>query len=53
MDLLTHALASYTLKRAAFPRLTPSVAIAMLVAGTVADIDSHGNGDGEIGRAHV
>jgi len=40
MDLLTHALASYTLKRAAFPRLTPSVAIAMLVAGTVADIDS-------------
>src|SRR5947208_13842448 len=42
MDLLTHALASYTLKRAAFPRLTPSVAIAMLVAGTVADIDSLG-----------
>src|SRR6266403_1734654 len=40
MDLLTHALASYTLKRAAFPRLPPSVAIAMLVAGTVADIDS-------------
>ena len=40
MDLLAHALASYTLKRAAFPRLTPSVAIAMLVAGTVADIDS-------------
>ena len=40
MDLLTHALASYTLKRAAFPLLTPAVAIAMLVAGTVADIDS-------------
>src|SRR2546429_2001332 len=40
MALLTHALASYTLKRAAFPRLTPPVAIAMLVAGTVSDIDS-------------
>jgi inner membrane protein len=42
VDLLTHALASYTLKRAAFPRLTRSVTIAVLVAGTVADIDSLG-----------
>jgi inner membrane protein len=42
VDLLTHALASYTLKRAAFPRFTRSVTIAVLVAGTVADIDSLG-----------
>jgi membrane-bound metal-dependent hydrolase YbcI (DUF457 family) len=40
MDPLTHALASYTLKRAAFPRVTRSVTIAMLIAGTIADIDS-------------
>src|SRR6266436_2218039 len=40
VDPLTHALASYTLKRAAFPRLTRSATIAMLVAGTVADTDS-------------
>ena len=40
MDPLTHALASYTLKRAAFPRLRRSATIAMLIAGTVADIDS-------------
>jgi inner membrane protein len=40
VDPLTHALASYTLKRAAFPRLTRPVTIAMLIAGTVADIDS-------------
>jgi membrane-bound metal-dependent hydrolase YbcI (DUF457 family) len=40
MDLLTHTLASYTLKRAAFPRLARSVTIAMLIAGSVADIDS-------------
>ena len=39
MDPLTHALASYTLKRAAFPRLPRSATIAMLVAGTIADID--------------
>jgi membrane-bound metal-dependent hydrolase YbcI (DUF457 family) len=39
MDLLTHALASYTLKRAAFPRALRSATIAMLVAGTIADID--------------
>src|SRR6267378_2778632 len=40
MDPLTHALASYSLKRAAFPRVTRSVTIAMLIAGTIADIDS-------------
>jgi membrane-bound metal-dependent hydrolase YbcI (DUF457 family) len=39
MDPLTHALASYTLKRAAFPRAARSTTIAMLIAGTVADID--------------
>ena len=40
MDPLTHALASYTLKRAAFPRVPDSTTIAMLVAGTIADLDS-------------
>lgn len=39
MDPLTHALASYTLKRAAFPRLSRPATIAMLIAGTIADID--------------
>jgi len=39
MDLLTHALASYTLKRAAFPRAARSTTIAMLIAGTIADVD--------------
>jgi membrane-bound metal-dependent hydrolase YbcI (DUF457 family) len=39
VDPLTHALASYTLKRAAFPRAPRTTTIAMLVAGTVADID--------------
>jgi membrane-bound metal-dependent hydrolase YbcI (DUF457 family) len=39
MDPLTHALASYTLKRAAFPRVPPSTTIGMLIAGTIADID--------------
>jgi membrane-bound metal-dependent hydrolase YbcI (DUF457 family) len=39
MDPLTHALASYSLKRAAFPRVTRPVTIAMLIAGTIADID--------------
>ena len=39
MDPLTHALASYTLKRAAFPRLPRSATTAMLIAGTIADID--------------
>jgi inner membrane protein len=40
MDPLTHILASYTLKRAAFPRAHRSTTIAMLIAGTIADIDS-------------
>ncbi len=40
MDPLTHALASYALKRAAFPRLPRSATIAMLIAGTIADIDA-------------
>jgi membrane-bound metal-dependent hydrolase YbcI (DUF457 family) len=39
MDPLTHALATYTLKRAAFPRLPRPATIAMLLAGTIADID--------------
>jgi membrane-bound metal-dependent hydrolase YbcI (DUF457 family) len=39
MDPLTHALVSYTLKRAAFPRVPRSTTIAMLIAGTIADID--------------
>jgi membrane-bound metal-dependent hydrolase YbcI (DUF457 family) len=40
MDPLTHALASYTLKRAAFPRVTRFVTLAILVAGTIADLDA-------------
>jgi len=39
VDPLTHALASYSLRRAAFPRLPRPATIAMLVAGTIADID--------------
>lgn len=39
MDPLTHALASYTLKRSAFPRVPRSATIAMLIAGTIADVD--------------
>jgi membrane-bound metal-dependent hydrolase YbcI (DUF457 family) len=39
VDPITHALASYTLKRAAFPRAPRSTTIAMLLAGTIADID--------------
>ena len=39
MDPLTHALASYTLKRAAFPRVTRPVTLAIVVAGTIADVD--------------
>jgi inner membrane protein len=39
MDLLTHALASYTLKRAAFPRVPRSTTFAMLLTGTLADLD--------------
>jgi inner membrane protein len=40
MDPLTNALASYTLKRAAFPRVTRSVTLAILLAGTIADLDA-------------
>src|SRR5260370_20700010 len=39
MDPLTHALASYTLKRDAFPRVPRAVTVPMLIAGTIADID--------------
>src|SRR5690349_16033666 len=39
MDPLTHALASYTLKRSAFPRAPRTTTIAMLLAGTLADLD--------------
>ena len=39
MDPITHGLASYVLKRAAFPRLARPVTLAMLVAGTIGDID--------------
>jgi inner membrane protein len=40
MDPLTHALASYSLKRAAFPRVARPVTFAMLIAGTIAETDS-------------
>jgi membrane-bound metal-dependent hydrolase YbcI (DUF457 family) len=39
VDPLTHGLASYVLKRAAFPRAPRAVTLAMLIAGTVADLD--------------
>jgi inner membrane protein len=39
VDPLTHALASYALKRAAFPRVTRPVTLAILAAGTIADLD--------------
>src|SRR5215472_6713515 len=39
MNPLTHALASYSLKRAAFPRAPRAVTLAMLIAGTIADVD--------------
>lgn len=39
MDPLTHALASCALKRSAFSRTPRSTTIAMLVAGTIADLD--------------
>jgi len=39
MDPVTHALASYTLKRAAFPRVPRAATVPMLIAGTIADID--------------
>src|SRR5689334_1376912 len=39
MDLLSHALASHTLKRAFFPRVQRPILISMLLAGTLADLD--------------
>lgn len=39
MDPLTHTLAAYTLKRAAFPRLARPATVAMVVTGTVADLE--------------
>jgi membrane-bound metal-dependent hydrolase YbcI (DUF457 family) len=39
MDPLTHALASYTLQRAAFPRLARTATLAVVLAGTIADAD--------------
>jgi inner membrane protein len=39
VDPFTHALASYGLKRAAFPRLSRTGTLAMLIGGTVADLD--------------
>jgi membrane-bound metal-dependent hydrolase YbcI (DUF457 family) len=39
MDPLTHALASYSLQRAAFPRISRGAAIAIVLAGMVADVD--------------
>jgi len=38
MDPLTHALASYSLQRAAFPRLSRGATIAIVLAGVVADV---------------
>ena len=39
MDPITHGLASYVLKRAAFPRLARPAMFAMVIAGTIADLD--------------
>ena len=39
MDPLTHALASFTLQRAAFPRLSRSATISVVLAGIIADAD--------------
>jgi membrane-bound metal-dependent hydrolase YbcI (DUF457 family) len=40
VDPITHGLASYALKRAAFPRVARPVTLAILLAGTIADLDS-------------
>lgn len=40
MDPITHALASYSLKRAAFPRATRQVTIAIVLAGSITSFDS-------------
>lgn len=39
MDPFTHALASYSIQRAAFPRLSRGATIAIVLAGAVADVD--------------
>lgn len=39
MDPLTHAMASLTLQRGAFPRLSRSATIAVVLAGSIADAD--------------
>ena len=39
MDPITHGLASYVLKRAAFPRLARPATLAMVITGTIADLD--------------
>ena len=39
MDPLTHALASFTLQRAAFPRLSRAATVAVVLTGTIADLD--------------
>jgi len=39
MDPLTHALASYSLQRAAFPRLSRTAILAAVLAGILADAD--------------
>ena len=39
MDPLTHALASYSLQRAAFPRLSRAATLAVVLAGTIGDAD--------------
>ena len=39
VDPLTHALASYTLKHAAFPQLRGATTVGMVLAGTLADLD--------------
>jgi len=39
MDPFTHALASFTLQRAAFPRLSRTATISVVLAGIIADAD--------------
>lgn len=39
MDVLTHGLASYSLARAAFPLFRSRTQLAMVAAGTIADVD--------------
>lgn len=39
MDPLTHALASYSLKRASFPRIPRAATVTVVLAGVTADVD--------------